>query len=255
MAPQSCEQESVRGAELHGRAKAFCSILAGGIGKRMGGGLPKQFILLKGVPIIIRTLRSVLACDEFTAVAVAVHPEWESEFCRMLSQYGIDQSRIVITYGGHERHDSILNTLLVIKDRFAVSEEDVVVVHDAVRPFVSKKVLLDSIAVASKFGACVATLPAVDTMLVVKDGNVTAVPRRAELYHGQAPDSARLLLLERSILALSPVERKTITGTAQICILKGIPVRAIDGDSDNIKITTPHDMEVAERILEKRGEL
>ena len=56
--------------------KAFCSILAGGVGKRMGGELPKQFIPLKGVPIIIRTIRRILVCEEFTAVVVAVHPEW-----------------------------------------------------------------------------------------------------------------------------------------------------------------------------------
>lgn len=233
---------------------AFCSILAGGIGKRMGGQMPKQFIPLKGVPIIIRTIRRILACKEFTAVVVAVHPEWETYFFEMLAKYTIDLSRVVICHGGAERHDSILNTLAAAKAKFDVGEDDVVVVHDAVRPFVSAAVLKDSISAASQYGACVATLPAVDTMLVVKDGVVVEVPDRAKLYNGQAPDSAKLLLLERAILSLTPEERKTITGTAQICVVKGIPVKSIQGDPNNIKITTPRDLEVGERILMAIGE-
>ena len=234
--------------------KAFCSILAGGVGKRMGGELPKQFIPLKGVPIIIRTIRRILVCEEFTAVVVAVHPEWETYFSEMLAKYATDLARVVICYGGAERHDSILNTLAAAKAKFDVGEEDIVVVHDAVRPFVSAAVLKDSISAASQYGACVATLPAVDTMLVVKDGVVVEVPDRAKLFNGQAPDSAKLLLLERAILSLTPEERKVITGTAQICVLKGIPVKAIQGDPNNIKITTPHDLEVGERILAAQGE-
>ncbi len=234
--------------------KAFCSILAGGVGKRMGGELPKQFIPLKGVPIIIRTIRRVLACEEFTAVVVAIHPEWETYFFEMLSKYAIDLSRVVICYGGAERHDSILNTLAAAKAKFDVGEEDIVVVHDAVRPFVSAAVLKESTSAASLYGACVATLPAVDTMLVVKDGIVVDVPDRSKLYNGQAPDSARLLLLERAILSLTAEERKVITGTAQICVVKGIPVKAIPGNPNNIKITTPHDLEVGERILAALGE-
>lgn len=234
--------------------KAFCSILAGGIGKRMGGELPKQFIPLKDVPIIIRTIRRVLACEEFAAVIIAIHPEWEAYFTEMLSKYAIDLTRVVICYGGAERHDSILNTLAAAKAKFSVSEEDVVVVHDAVRPFVNSAVLKNSISAASQYGACVATLPAIDTMLVVKDGIVFEVPDRSKLYNGQAPDSAKLLLLERAILSLSPEERKVITGTAQICVVKGIPVKAIQGDPNNIKITTPHDLEVGERILTALGE-
>lgn len=234
--------------------KAFCSILAGGVGKRMGGELPKQFIPLKGVPIIIRTIRRVLACEDFTAAIIAIHPEWEAYFAEMLAKYAIDCSRVLICYGGAERHDSILNTLAATKAKFDVSEEDVVVVHDAVRPFVSAVVLKESILAASQYGACVATLPAVDTMLVVKDGTVVEVPDRKTLYNGQAPDSVKLLLLERAIHSLTQEERKVITGTAQICVVKGIPVKAIPGDPSNIKITTPHDLEVGERILVALGE-
>lgn len=232
--------------------RAFCILLAGGTGSRMGGALPKQFLPLKGVPIIIRTLRRVLECRSFAAVVVAIHPEWEEDFRALLPQYAVDESRIVVVHGGAERHDSILNALKAARRHFDVTEADVVVVHDAVRPFVSRRVLDDSVAAAAEHGACVAACPAVDTMLVVRDGMVVEVPKRSELYNGQAPDSARLLSLERAIESLSADERRAVTGTAQICVLKGIPVKAIKGDPDNIKITTPHDLEVGERIVESQ---
>lgn len=230
--------------------RTFCSILAGGIGKRMGGDTPKQFLPLAGTPIIIRTLQRVVQFGKFDAIVVAIHPDWEAELCSLMKSNSLDASRIILCPGGKERHDSIMNTLIAIKRNYEVSESDVVVVHDAVRPFVSDAVLEASIEGAAQYGASVATLPAVDTMLKVQDGLVVNVPPRAELFNGQAPDSARLLLLERAINSLTEDERKIITGTAQICVVKGIPVKAVPGDPNNIKITTPHDLEVAARILE-----
>lgn len=229
--------------------KAYCVILAGGVGSRMGGETPKQFLPVCGTPIIIWTIRRILECRGFEKLVVAIHPEWETRFREMLEFAGIDLRKMLITHGGKERHDSIKNALDAIHSYVSVSEEDVVVIHDAVRPFVSVEILEESIKAASKYGACVATTPAVDTMLKVEDGCVVAVPSRATLFHGQAPDSARLLILEQALESLTDEERKTITGTAQILVVKGVPVKAIKGDQRNIKITTPADMEVAERIL------
>lgn len=229
--------------------KAYCVILAGGTGKRMGGNLPKQFLPLKGVPIIVRTIRRVLGCRDFERIVVAIHSDWRTEFEKMLRESDVELARIIITVGGAERHDSIQNALKAIHEYADVAEEDVAVICDAVRPFVSLKILEDSIRMASDCGACVATLPAVDTMLEVENGVVKSVPPRAKLFHGQAPDSARILVLERAIAALTPDERRTITGTAQILVVKGVPVRVIQGDPGNIKITTPADMKMAERYL------
>lgn len=229
--------------------KAFCVILAGGVGARMGSQIPKQFLKLKGDPIIVWTIRRVLECSDFTNVVVAVHPEWETQLREMLIAGAIPADRIIITKGGAERHDSILNALKAIHQHYDVGNDDVAVICDAVRPFVSVNTLKASIVTAAEYGACVAAVPAVDTMLEVKDGVVVSVPPRKNLFHGQAPDSARILLLERTIESLSEYERKTITGTAQILVLRGFPVKAIPGDPQNFKITTPADFENAERIL------
>lgn len=233
--------------------KSYCIILAGGVGSRMGGETPKQFLPVCGTPIIIWTIRRILGCRGFEKLVVAIHPSWEGEFRRMVADAGIDEGKLLLTHGGKERHDSIAKALVAIHAYSDVAEEDVVVIHDAVRPFVTVDILERSISAASEYGACVATIPAIDTMLKVEDGVVVSVPRRASLYHGQAPDSARILLLERALASLTQEERRTITGTAQILVVKGIPVKAIAGNPRNMKITTPTDMELAERYLKEQN--
>ena len=232
-----------------GQMKAYCVILAGGVGSRMGAEIPKQFLLIRGEPIIVHTMRQIMKCCGFEKIVVAIHPDWESRFRQMMIDGRIDVNRVLVTFGGKERHDSISNALKAIHAYAEVGEIDVAVICDAVRPFVSVEVLEDSIRTAAKDGACVATLPAVDTMLEVENGIVRSVPPRARLFHGQAPDSARILLLEHAIDSLTEEERKTITGTAQILVTKGIPVKSIHGDPHNFKITTPSDIEIAERYL------
>lgn len=233
--------------------KAYCVILAGGSGKRMGGNIPKQFLSIAGAPIITWTIRRVLECPRFEKVVVAIHPGWEAEFRRMMEDAEIDDKKLLLTHGGKERLDSIANAIATIHAYNDVGEEDVVVIHDAVRPFVTVDILERSIRAASEYGACVATIPAIDTMLKVDDGVVVTVPQRASLYHGQAPDSARILLLESALASLTQDERRTITGTAQILVVKGIPVKAIAGDTRNIKITTPSDMDLAVKYLKEQN--
>jgi 2-C-methyl-D-erythritol 4-phosphate cytidylyltransferase len=233
--------------------KAYCVILAGGVGRRMGGEIPKQFLPVAGKPIIIWTICRVLECREFDGVVVAIHPDWELAFREMLKKAEIESDKIILTHGGKERNDSIQNAISAIHGQGGVGDDDVVVIHDAVRPFVTVDILERSISAAAEYGACVATIPAIDTMLKVEDGVVVSVPQRASLYHGQAPDSARILLLERALASLTQDERRTITGTAQILVVKGIPVKAIAGDTRNMKITTPSDMELAEKYLKEQN--
>ena len=99
-------------------------------------------------------------------------------------------------------------------------------------------------------GACVCALPAIDTMLYVENNIITSVPLRKNIFHGQAPDSFQVSILNEALNSLTEDEKKIITGTAQICVLKHIPVYTIPGDIKNIKITTPDDIKIAENILQ-----
>ena len=226
-------------------------VLAGGTGTRMKNGpMPKQFIELGGVPTIILTIKRMLLVERFDVLIIAIHQSWV-EYLNDLIERFIDDSRIVVIPGGTERLDSIANSVAEAAKR-GVSHDDVIVLHDAVRPFVPIKVLEDSIDGALEHDAVVAAVPAVDTMLWIEEGTIVSdMPDRSKLYHGQAPDSFRLEVLKHSLETLTDEDRKIITGTAQICMLKGIKIHTILGDRNNIKLTTPEDLITAEGLLKE----
>lgn len=230
----------------------FGAILAGGVGKRMDKhNIPKQFIDLCGKPIIIHTIEKMLAIKEFDNIFIAIHCEYRDYLKNILCEFGINDShRIIIIDGGKERIDSVQN---VVNAAYELNGnlEDVIVLHDAVRPFVSERILKDSIATASRYGACVAVVPAIDTIYFYDSEKIVDFPDRSKLCNGQAPDSFKLGILKDSIEKLTEDERKIITGTAQICSAKGYSVKTIQGDYQNIKITTENDLFFAETILEK----
>lgn len=229
--------------------KNFAVILAGGIGQRMGESLPKQFIKLSGCPIIILTIRRILSVQEFDKIIIVIHPDWKQYLQNQIEEYQISTEKIIIISGGKERLDSIKNSLKQIM-LISNSPDDIVVICDAVRPFVSKEILQNSIKMSRSHGACVCALPAIDTMLYVENNIITSVPLRKNIFHGQAPDSFQVSILNEALNSLTEDEKKIITGTAQICVLKHIPVYTIPGDIKNIKITTPDDIKIAENILQ-----
>lgn len=229
--------------------KTYAAILAGGVGKRFGRDLPKQYIEISGEPIIVRTLRRVLTVKMFDVVIIAVHCDW-IRYCKdIIKSNGIEDTRIRIVQGGEERIDTIECIVKEIMRIGNVSEQDVVVVCDAVRPFINQEMLEMSIGASRQYGACVCGVPVVDTMLYVENEQIVDVPMRMRLYHGQAPDSCRVNLLVKALTELSAEERSGITGTAQILVSRNISVHVIPGHPDNIKITKPEDLRLAERII------
>ncbi|MBP5655773.1 MAG: D-ribitol-5-phosphate cytidylyltransferase [Clostridiales bacterium] len=231
----------------------YAAILAGGVGSRMvRADRPKQFLELNGTPIIIYTVRRLLEKRFFDKLYIAVHPEWMEHLTDLLDKYGIVDDYVVVIPGGKERLDTITNVINAIDSDHGIKDEDKIFIHDAVRPFVTDKIIRDSLDALDTCDAVVAADPAVDTMLWIEDGHkdVSKMPARKNLYHGQAPDSFKLKVLADSLFALTPEERKTITGTAQICLTKGIPINTVPGDRSNIKITTDVDMAIAKAILE-----
>lgn len=230
----------------------YAAILAGGTGKRMSSVLPKQFLELQKEAIIIRTIRKILSSQLFDKLIIAIHPEWKSYLEELIAKAELPTDDILITEGGKERLDSIRNTTNFINATFGnAADEDCIVIFDAVRPFVSHKIMQDSLEALTRHEAVVAALPAVDTMLWIEEGtHVDSMPQRSKLFHGQAPDSFRLRSLCNALAALSPEEEQIITGTAQICMLKGIAIHTIPGDPQNIKVTTPFDIQLGEVLCQ-----
>ena len=229
------------------------AILAGGVGKRVGGNMPKQFLLIQNVPVIIHTLKIFLTIPDFDLIYIVIHQSWRKYLIGLLQQYHISIERLRVIDGGEERINSIENLVDAISNSDNYDYNDIIVIHEAVRPFVHPEILINSIHATEKYGAVVAAVPATDTMLFVDEGGeVSSIPDRAKLYHGQAPDSFKVGLLKSALDSLSPNEKKIITGTAQICLLHGIPIHTIKGDVLNFKITTLSDLKIAEAIMQNR---
>lgn len=231
----------------------YGAILAGGVGSRVKSAtIPKQFIELEGKPVIAYTIEHMLKVPRFDAIYIAVHKEWIEYMEQLVADFIPKelQCKVKLTDGGKERLDSIRNVTDAICRENVLGEQDVIVIHDAARPFVTEKILNDSIDCALAHGAVVAALPASDTILHSVNGTeVSDIPNRSIVYHGQAPDSFNLKLFLDMQAALSEEQKKTITGTSQICTLNGVVLHMVEGDSINFKITTDSDLLIAKNII------
>ena len=229
-------------------------LLAGGIGKRMNSKVPKQFIELKGTPVIIYTLKQLLKCSRLDKVIIAIHKEWKSYLEDLIFKFipKEKQNAIEIVFGGEERIDSIDNVIEYISSKYGINNDDNIVFHDAVRPFVTQSILEMSISALQQHSAVVAAIPVVDTMLFSPDGfKIESMPDRKAIFHGQAPDSFKLNVFKKALKTLTKEEKMEVTGTAQICFVKGIDVFMVPGDSSNFKITTRQDLDYANYYLDK----
>lgn len=232
-------------------------ILASGVGKRMGIDIPKQYVEINGKPIIVYTIVSMLQVERIDKIYIAVSEEYVEYMKEILKKYFKPQQieKMYIVKGGAERIDTINNVTAAIVEGQMVQDDDVVIFHDAVRPFVTRQILEDSIDGVLKYGATVAGLPAVDTMLCSEDGcKVDSIPMRSTIFHGQAPDSFRLKYFLELSENLSEEQRKQLTGTSQFCTYNNKPIYLIKGDPLNFKITTRDDLLRAEMVVKSMKE-
>lgn len=234
----------------------YGAMLAGGVGSRMKSAtIPKQFLEVDGQPIILYTLRNMLKVKRFDYIYIATHKDYIAYMEDMVKKYADTPEKVRIIEGGKERMDSIKNVTDAIVGDCGLHEEDVIVIHDAVRPLVTEKILNDSIDAAGEYGACVCGVPAVDTMLHSEDGKVvTDIPERSKLYNGQAPDSFRLKRFLEMQENLTEEQRKKITGTSQICTMNHQPIYIIEGDAINFKLTTDGDLLIFKSIIGENKE-
>ena len=231
----------------------YGAMLAGGVGSRMKSAtIPKQFLEVEGKPIIIYTLLNMLKVERFDYIYIATHKDYLDYMKDMVNKYVDKPEKVRIIEGGKERMDSIHNVTDAIVNDEGIHDDDVIVIHDAVRPLVTEKILNDSIDAAGPYGACVCGLPAVDTMLYSEDGKiVTNIPERSKLYNGQAPDSFSLPRFLEMQNNLTEEQKKVIVGTSQICTMNHQQMYIIEGDPLNFKITTDGDLLILKSIISK----
>ncbi|MEE1056137.1 MAG: 2-C-methyl-D-erythritol 4-phosphate cytidylyltransferase [Acutalibacteraceae bacterium] len=228
----------------------YGAILAGGTGTRMHvSTMPKQFLPLRGKPIIIHTLEKLLACNKFHAVYLGIHPDWMSYMYDLLEKYDIDTTRVRLSPGGETRNDTIFRIIEEINRDYGQNDDDIIVTHDAVRPFVTLRIIEENIEAAEKYGACDTVVCATDTIVRSENGEeISEIPNREFMYQGQTPQSFKVKMLKELYAQLTPAEKETLTDACKICVIKNVPVKLIKGETLNMKITTVNDYEIAEVI-------
>jgi len=226
--------------------KAIALIPAAGMGKRMGASTNKQYLQLNGMPIVARTI-SVFEQSPLIDAIYLVIPAEEIPYCRkhVVEAWGFRKIAAVVP-GGRERQNSVMNGLTAMREY--VSDDDVVLIHDGVRPLVTGNMLSESITTATLHDGALIAVPVKDTIKTVRNGVVIDTPLRESLWQAQTPQSFRFGKIFNAHLS---AELEGFYGTDDASLIErtGGEVHIIRGDYRNIKITTPEDMVLAEAYL------
>jgi len=214
----------------------------------------KQFTELGGTPILIHTLRKFAAVDAVSEIWIALRPGEIAGFRARLESEAEDilKKKVELVVGGEHRQQSVENALNAVAA--AAHDDDIVLVHDAVRPFVTRGIIQEVIDAAEKYGAAIAGLPAVDTVKQVErtaeGALIKATIPRAGIVLAQTPQGFRYGVIKK---AFDEASADGFLGTDDASLVErsGHEVAVVMGSPRNIKITTPADMELAEFYLKK----
>ncbi|MBJ6746083.1 2-C-methyl-D-erythritol 4-phosphate cytidylyltransferase [Streptococcus sp. 121] len=231
----------------------YAGILAGGKGTRMGvQDLPKQFLDLGNRPILIHTIEKFLLVNEIEEVVVGVHPDWVTYAEDLINKY-LDGSkdRIRIVPGGADRNMTIEQIIRAIESVHSLTEDDVIITHDSVRPFISFRSIQENITKIETSDAVDTVVEATDTIVQSMDKEIISqIPERQYLYQGQTPQTFRMKSFLSLYEELTNSEREQLTDACKIFVLKGKKVSLAQGDYSNIKITTVVDLKIARSMIE-----
>lgn len=216
---------------------------AAGSGQRLGGAVPKQYRLLAGTPVLVRVIRMLRAAFKDAAMVVAVDRSWQDHAEQLLAEY---KGSLVVTEGGSTRQESVFRAL----QHPILAEAEIIVIHDAVRPFASVGLTHRVVEAARQYGAAVPVIPPADTVkLLDANGTIETTLPRGRVRLVQTPQAfRRSILLEAHQEAAE--DRFEATDDASIVEYAGYPVVTVEGEMRNIKITTPLDWCLAEQIVQ-----
>lgn len=228
---------------------ALVGIVAGGVGSRMGGSMPKQFLDLCGEPVIIHTIRKFMLNDKISNVIVGINPDWYDYMEELADKYF--SGSIHITKGGSDRNDTIKNIIRYAEEKLGAGDSEILLTHDAVRPFVDQKMINDSLAAMEYCDICTTALPATDTIVLSKDmKTVSDFPNRENMFRVQTPQTFRMGDFIKMLEMISSQDREKITDACKLFYMNGKKVYLIEGSERNIKLTYPSDFETAKAFMQ-----
>lgn len=230
----------------------YAIILAGGTGQRMRtSGVPKQFLNIYGKPIIVHTLEKFENCDAIDSVVIACNVDWIEYLNQTISNFSLKKMKAVVA-GGYNRQASVYNGLAYLIDQNA-QNDDIVVIHDSVRPLVSIDILSENVRVAKQYGSVMTVRPAIESV-VVTDGDLVdfeGFMKRDSTYSLTSPQTFRLGLLKETFQKAADLDAPIPLLDAAIAYTYlGNSIHLIKENNRNIKITTPEDYYTLKAILE-----
>ncbi len=215
-------------------------ILMGGEGRRMGSSIPKQFHLLDSLKVYERTLQTFRQSALFQEIILVCHPAWTSQVKEETAPF----PEVSVVTSGPTRQASSRQGLLACRPGC-----DYVMIHDAVRPFVSLQILKNNYEAALKYGAVDTCIASADTLLITHNGTrIASIPSRDQFRRGQTPQTFAYPLIDE---AHQKTTRTNASDDCQLVLDLGLPVVIVEGSEDNLKITTDRDLEVAKLILSR----
>ena len=218
-------------------------LFAGGVGTRMkSSDMPKQFLVVGGKPIIIRTMEHFASHPEVDDIVIACKADWIDYLNDLIEKFKVQKVRSVVP-GGETGYESIHNGV-VETAKVATAPDDIILICDGVRPMLSEKLISNCISIARECGTAVPVTPSIDSLLFSDDGEMCEKSyKRSSMYITQAPQG---YTMEKILWAHSEAERRGITNpvsSSELFIELGEPVRLYIGERNNIKVTTPEDLE------------
>ncbi len=234
----------------------YAAIMAGGNGSRMGvTDVPKQFIALDGLPIIIHTLKVFADCEQIEKTVVMCPNAWVDYTRGLIDAHLAPYSqKLYVAPGGATRNETLEKAVDYICRAFSPDSGSVIVTHDAVRPFLTGRMITENIKYASLYAACGTVFNATDTVVLSADGRfIDSSPDRSTVFNCQTPQSFRLGEYLDSLSKLEKSERDALTDACSLFTLTGKKVYMVKGSAENIKITRPADIQTAMGIIKTRS--
>ncbi|WP_316803214.1 2-C-methyl-D-erythritol 4-phosphate cytidylyltransferase [Pedobacter nototheniae] len=222
--------------------KHYAVIVAGGSGSRMQTEIPKQFLLLQNLPVLMHTIIAFSQSDYNPKILVVLNKDQHPYWAKLCTDFNFKTKHQVIA-GGNERFYSVKNAI------DSIDGEGFVAIHDAVRPLCTKQLIDRCFEEAEKVGNIIAALPSNDSVRILKDGKTSAV-KRDEVYLVQTPQTFNLETLKT---AYKQDYNLAFTDDASVVEAAGYAINIAEGERNNIKITYPTDLDFAEMVLQKKS--
>jgi len=236
------------------KRKCTAIVLAAGQGKRMGSKVQKQFLEVQGKPIVCYSLETFQDSPLIEKIVLVTGADM-IDYCRdeIVEKYGFTKVTAIVA-GGAERYESVWKGLQALAQNFSAEERrGIVFIHDGVRPFINEEILNRAADAVEEHQACVVGMPSKDTVKIAdENGFVKHTPARNLVWTIQTPQVFDFELAHRAYAALAESGRSDVTDDAMIVeAFTDVKVKLVEGSYENIKITTPEDLEIAEAFLKR----